>query len=66
MTTIPPEFPEPPLPVLRAAAEHPVELGALGDAEPVLRLLGLAVLLFQHEHQERLRPAGFAIQSRVE
>ena len=58
----PPEFPQPPLSVLGAAAEHPVELGALGDAEPVLRLLGLAVLLLQHEHREGLRSAGLAIQ----
>ena len=52
-----PELPEPPLAVLWPAAEHPVELGALGDVEPVLRLLRLAVLLLQHEHQEGVRPA---------
>ena len=51
-----PELPEPPLSVLGAAALHPVELGALGDAEPVLGLLRLAVLLLQHEHQEGVRP----------
>ena len=56
------EFLEPPFPVLGPAAEHPVELGALGDVEPVLRLLRLAVLLLQHEHQEGVRPGRFELR----